>query len=151
MFQETNGFIPASSAFCEYIKLYQLKNEYVLCTKLYDQEVNKSKIVQECDHNWQKYQGFNEFYDFCTKCDKKKKEQRTMKLFLIIHSILWILLTAVMMYGSLVWTGSPIGFFRHDWFIYLINSQVYVFPASFFIYLLIFFIRSKVEIRIRKK
>lgn len=26
-----------------------------------------------CDHQWQQYNGFSENYEFCTKCDCKKK------------------------------------------------------------------------------
>lgn len=27
---------------------------------------------KSCQHNWQKYHGFNEIYEFCTKCDEKR-------------------------------------------------------------------------------
>jgi len=32
-------------------------------------ESNKNR---PCDHQWQKYTGFSESYEFCSKCDKKK-------------------------------------------------------------------------------
>jgi len=31
--------------------------------------------LSECQHQWQDYQGFNEFYKFCTKCDQKQYQK----------------------------------------------------------------------------
>lgn len=46
---------------------------FELCSILLE---NYSKIetdqIDTCEHNWQKYQGFTETYDFCLKCDKKR-------------------------------------------------------------------------------
>jgi hypothetical protein len=30
--------------------------------------------VQFCIHDWVKYEGFNEMYDYCSKCDLKDKK-----------------------------------------------------------------------------
>lgn len=32
-----------------------------------------SKKEATCDHKWQNYVGFNDSYDFCTKCDEKRR------------------------------------------------------------------------------
>jgi hypothetical protein len=33
-----------------------------------------SNDLDNCWHNWKKYEGFNESYWFCENCDKKKTE-----------------------------------------------------------------------------
>jgi hypothetical protein len=36
------------------------------------EELDKIFGIQECEHQWQTYQGFNDSFEFCSKCDRKK-------------------------------------------------------------------------------
>lgn len=38
-------------------------------------EIPKKEVQNGCDHTWKRYIGFNEIYDYCTLCDKKKGER----------------------------------------------------------------------------
>lgn len=40
--------------------------------QIYTQQEKLNKNY-DCDHSWREYNGFNEVYEYCTKCDKKKR------------------------------------------------------------------------------
>lgn len=39
----------------------------------------KKPPILDCPHNWKHYMGFNESYEYCTKCDEKRKPQPKQK------------------------------------------------------------------------
>jgi hypothetical protein len=76
----------------QWVKQYQLITEYVMVEEAekspqlnfynswsgtYDNELPKGKEDNKpyCYHNYQKYYGLKENYEFCTKCDEKREIQ----------------------------------------------------------------------------
>lgn len=45
--------------------------KYDFCGPSKPPEVELS-LKDECNHNWKRYEGLIDIYDFCLKCDKKK-------------------------------------------------------------------------------
>ncbi len=39
----------------------------------YELKGSSAQANSQCQHEFKEYQGFNEFYHYCIKCDKKKK------------------------------------------------------------------------------
>lgn len=74
-----------------------------------------------------------------------------MKLFLIIHLIMWAIFTTVVVLGGSVWSGFTDSYIGMIMPFVILYSHIEVLPFSAFAFLLIYFIKSNVSVSIEKK
>lgn len=74
-----------------------------------------------------------------------------MKRFLITHFVLWFFYTVYVVLGGSVWSGFTPGYISMIIPFVLVYSHIQVIQYSLTLYLLAYFINSKVEVKVRKK
>ena len=70
-----------------------------------------------------------------------------MKLFLLIHFILWLCWTIIVVLGASVWSGFTDNYIQTIMPFILIYSHIQVISFSIFVFLLIYFLKSTLQIK----
>lgn len=74
-----------------------------------------------------------------------------MKIFLSIHVILWIILEIFILYFLCAFTTFDNAINEFPLSYWLFYSQLYVLPFSSFLFLLVYFIKSTIQIQISRR